>query len=198
MKKLLLGVVMAGVVSSATAGSSEKLASGVYAEIQTSLGKIVCRLFPDKVPKTVENFVGLAEGTKEFTDPKTNTKAKRPYFDGIIFHRVIEGFMIQTGDPLGMGYGGPGYKFADEIRQDLGYEKPGVLAMANSGPNTNGSQFFITVADLTRMLAKNYTIFGQVVSGQEVADAISKVRRDQSDKPLEPVVMKSVKIIRVK
>ncbi len=171
--------------------------SGTYAVIETTLGKIVCRLFPDKAPKTVDNFVGLAEGTKEFTDMKTNKKAKRPYFDGIIFHRVIPDFMIQTGDPLGQGTGGPGYDFEDEFDPSLSFNKPGILAMANRGPNTNGSQFFITVAPTT-WLTGRHTIFGEVVEGYKIVEDISLVERAPNDKPVETVAMEKVTIMRIK
>ncbi len=174
-----------------------KKQAGTYAVIDTELGTIVCKLFPDKAPQTVENFVGLAEGTKEFTDPKTRAKAKRPYYDGIIFHRVIPDFMIQTGDPLGQGTGGPGYQFEDEFDETLAFDKKGILAMANAGPGTNGSQFFITVAP-TPWLNHRHTIFGEVVEGQSVADAISKAPRDGGDRPKKTLSMKKVAIVRVK
>ena len=129
----------------ATAGEKEKaVTEPLYATLKTSMGIIVVRLYDDKAPKTVENFVGLATGTKEWTDPKTGEKVKRPLYNGTIFHRVIPGFMIQGGDPLGRGTGGPGYRFADEFSPDLRHNKAGILSMANAGPNTNGSQFFIT------------------------------------------------------
>jgi peptidyl-prolyl cis-trans isomerase A (cyclophilin A) len=171
--------------------------AGEYAVIDTTMGRIICELYPDKAPIGVANFEGLAEGTKEFTDPKTRQKAKRPYYDGLIFHRVIPNFMIQGGDPLGAGYGGPGYQFKNEISPDLKFDKPGRLAYANAGPDTNGSQFFITHKD-TSFLNGGYTIFGQVVAGQDVVTAIGAVQRDQNDKPLEPVVMKKVTIVRIK
>jgi peptidyl-prolyl cis-trans isomerase A (cyclophilin A) len=191
-----LGGSLAG---GASAAEGWKTKAGTYAVFETSLGQIVCQLFPDKSPKTVANFVGLAEGTKPFIDPKTAKEAKRPFYDGIVFHRVIPKFMIQGGDPLGKGYGGPGYKFDDEYPKGVQFDKPGVLAMANAGPNTNGSQFFITVA-ATPFLDTNghYTIFGQVVEGQPVADAISLVSRDGNDCPTTPVVIKTLKIVRVK
>ena len=170
------------------------LKPGLYAIFDTTLGEITCRLFPDKAPKTVENFVGLAQGSNEFTDTQTRAKTKRPFFDGQIFHRVIPDFMIQGGCPLGSGTGGPGYKFGDEFSPDLKFDKPGKLAMANAGPGTNGSQFFITVAE-TGWLNNHHTIFGEVVKGYEVVDKISKVPRDRSDRPSTPVVMSSVKIV---
>ena len=173
------------------------LKPGLYAVLDTTLGEITCRLFPDKAPKTIENFVGLAQGSKEFVDPQTRARTKRPFFNGLIFHRVIPQFMIQGGCPLGSGTGGPGYKFADEFSTDLEFDKPGKLAMANSGPGTNGSQFFITVA-ATDWLTNHHTIFGEVVKGYEVVEKISKVPRDRGDRPNAPVVVNSVKIVEIK
>jgi peptidyl-prolyl cis-trans isomerase A (cyclophilin A) len=195
-KGWLLIMTMIAPLSMVSAGESWMKKTGTYVVFETTEGTIVCRFFNEKAPKTVDNFVGLAEGTKEFTDPQTGAAVKRPYYDGVIFHRVIPDFMIQGGDPLGQGTGGPGYDFADELDPALGFDKPGLLAMANRGPNTNGSQFFITVAVLS--LPRNYTIFGEVVEGQAVANAISLVKRDGRDKPLTPVVMKTVRIHRVK
>lgn len=167
----------------------------MYAIFETTQGTFKIKLFADKAPKTVENFVGLAEGTKEFTDPKTDKKVKRPFYDGLIFHRVIPNFMVQGGCPLGTGTGGPGYKFEDEIARDLKHDKPGKLSMANSGPNTNGSQFFITVA-ATPWLDGKHAIFGEVVENYELVKAISEVRTAANDKPAEAIVIKHVKIIR--
>jgi peptidyl-prolyl cis-trans isomerase A (cyclophilin A) len=169
---------------------------GTYAIFETSLGDIVIKLLDKEAPKTVENFVGLAEGSKEFTNEKTGKKEKRPFYDGLIFHRVIPDFMIQGGCPQGSGMGGPGYKFADEFHPALKHSKPGKLSMANSGPNTNGSQFFITVA-ATPWLDNRHTIFGEVVEGQEVANKISMVPRDRSDRPNSPVTINHVKIERL-
>lgn len=160
--------------------------------IKTSEGSITCELFTKEAPNTVANFVGLATGTKEFKDLKTGEMVTRPFYNGLIFHRVISGFMIQGGDPLGTGTGGPGYKFDNE-NTNASFSKPGVLAMANAGPNTNGSQFFITVAP-TPDLAGNYNVFGQVISGQDVADKISKVPTDAQDRPITPVVIESISI----
>jgi len=174
-----------------------ELKPGVYAVFETTLGEITCRLFPDKAPKTVENFTGLAQGTREFRDPKTRKNIRRPFYDGLIFHRVIPKFMIQGGCPLGTGTGDAGYKFADEFSKDLKFDKPGKLAMANAGPNTNGSQFFITVAP-TDWLTNHHTIFGEVVRGYDVVEKISNVPRDRNDRPSTPVVMKTVKILEVK
>lgn len=165
------------------------------AVIETSLGTIRIELFPDKAPKTVANFAGLAEGTKEFTDIKTGKKIKKKFYDGLIFHRVIPEFMIQGGCPAGEGTGGPGYKFEDEIDPELKFDKSGRLAMANSGPGTNGSQFFITEVS-TPWLNGNHTIFGQVTDGMDVVKKIARTEVDFSDKPLTPVVIKSIIIER--
>jgi peptidyl-prolyl cis-trans isomerase A (cyclophilin A) len=168
--------------------------TGTYATFQTSQGKIVCRLHEKDAPKTVANFIDLAEGNREWTHPINNKKSKEKLFDGTIFHRVIPKFMIQGGDPAGTGFGGPGYKFEDETKgSPHSFNKPGKLAMANSGPNTNGSQFFITVA-ATPWLTGNHTIFGEVIEGQDVVDKISELDRDRSDKPRTPVVLESVTI----
>lgn len=165
---------------------------GLYAYIQTSLGDIVGKLEFEKAPLTVANFVGLSEGTQA----NTAKPVGKPYFDSLTFHRVIPGFMIQGGDPLGVGSGGPGYKFKNEIHPDLKHDKPGVFSMANSGPNTNGSQFFITHA-ATPWLDGNYNIFGSVIMGQDVVIAIGNTPRGQNDKPKTPVYMNHVQIIRI-
>jgi peptidyl-prolyl cis-trans isomerase A (cyclophilin A) len=170
---------------------------GLYARFDTTEGRFTVRLFDKEVPKTVANFVGLAEGTKEFRDPKTGAAATRPYYNGIIFHRVIDGFMIQGGDPLGQGYGGPGYNFADEFHPSLRHDRPGLLSMANAGPNTNGSQFFVTLAP-TPHLDNRHSIFGEVVEGLDVVKKIGKVPTDRNDRPVKPVVMNTVTIERVK
>jgi peptidyl-prolyl cis-trans isomerase A (cyclophilin A) len=169
--------------------------AGTYAVFETNMGSIVAKLLEKEAPKTVENFIGLAEGTKEFTNPLTGKKEKRNFYDGLTFHRVIPQFMIQGGCPRGDGRGGPGYNFADEFHPSLKHSKAGKLSMANAGPNTNGSQFFITVAP-TPHLDNRHTIFGEVVEGQDVADKISKTPRDSMDKPSTPVTMK-VRIERV-
>src|SRR3989338_7804044 len=157
----------------------------MYATIKTSLGDIKIQLFADKAPKTVANFVGLAEGTK----------TGKPLYAGTIFHRVIKDFMIQGGDPLGTGTGGPGYKFEDEIDPSLTFDAPGILAMANSGPNTNGSQFFITIVP-TPWLNGKHTIFGKVISGQDIVTKIEAVKTDANDRPVTPVPLISVAIDR--
>jgi peptidyl-prolyl cis-trans isomerase A (cyclophilin A) len=169
---------------------------GLYAHFTTSAGNFTARLFEGEAPKTVANFVGLAEGSKEFTDPRTRQRVKRPFYDGLIFHRVIPDFMIQGGDPLGTGTGGPGYRFEDEFHPSLRHSEPGMLSMANSGPGTNGSQFFITVA-ATPWLDKRHSIFGKVVEGYDVVKKISEVARDAQDRPRQPVTIESLRIERV-
>ncbi len=163
--------------------------------IETSLGTIKCELFSDQVPRTVDIISGLADGTREWTHPETGqTMTGTPYYDGVIFHRVIPNFMIQTGDPTGTGRDGPGFQFEDEFHGELLFDQPGRLAMANSGPNSNGSQIFITVAP-TPHLNGMHTIFGQVVEGQDVADAISIVPASQS-RPRQEVSITSVTVVR--
>ncbi len=170
---------------------------GVYAKFDTSEGAIVCRLFEQDAPITVKNFIELAEGTREWTDPRTHSKRKAPLYHGTIFHRVIPDFMIQGGDPTGTGMGGPGYQFQDETKgSPHKFDKAGKLAMANSGPNTNGSQFFITVAP-TLWLTGNHTIFGEVIEGQDVVDKITNVPRGRHDKPNKDVVLNAIQIERV-
>jgi peptidyl-prolyl cis-trans isomerase A (cyclophilin A) len=165
------------------------------ATLRTNQGTVVIRLFPDHAPKTVRNFVELAEGGREWTDPGTGRATTQKLYDGTIFHRVIPDFMIQGGDPLGSGRGGPGYKFADEIHPDLRFDRPYLLAMANAGPGTNGSQFFITVAP-TPWLNGKHTIFGEVVQGADVVDLISRVKTGSQDRPVEDVTVDSVTIER--
>jgi len=170
---------------------------GTYAVIDTTEGKVVCRLFEKEAPKTVANFIELAEGSREWTHPVTRKKSKDRLYDGTIFHRVIPKFMIQGGDPAGTGMGGPGYQFADETKgSPHKFDKPGKLAMANAGPNTNGSQFFITVA-ATDWLTGNHTIFGEVVEGQDVVEKIVNVPRSAQDKPKKDVRISSLTIERV-
>ena len=177
------------------AADSPEKKGQLYATLKTSMGDIVIQLFDDKAPKTVANFVDLATGTKEWTDPKKREKVKRPLYNGTIFHRVIPGFMIQGGDPLGNGTGGPGYRFEDEFHPDLKHSKPGILSMANAGPNTNGSQFFITQKP-TPWLDGKHSVFGEVVKGQNVADAIINAPRDLRDRPMKDVVIQEVIISR--
>jgi peptidyl-prolyl cis-trans isomerase A (cyclophilin A) len=160
---------------------------------QQDMGQVVVKLFPEKTPITVDNFVGLSEGTREFMNLRNGEKMKKPFYNGLTFHRVISGFMIQAGCPLGTGTGGPGYKFKDEIVTDLKFDKPGLLAMANAGPGTNGSQFFITVA-ATPWLNGRHTIFGEVVEGMDVINKIAEVPTAAADKPVTPVVMETVTI----
>ena len=165
------------------------------ATLQTSEGTIVVRLFPDHAPKTVSNFVELAEGTRQWTDPNTRQTSSGKLYDGTIFHRVIPDFMIQGGDPLGTGTGGPGYKFGDEFHPELSFDRPYLLAMANAGPGTNGSQFFITTVP-TAWLNRKHTIFGEVIEGADVVDRISHVKTQAGDRPVTDVVLESVTVTR--
>jgi peptidyl-prolyl cis-trans isomerase A (cyclophilin A) len=169
---------------------------GTYAVFDTTEGVFTVRLFEKEVPKTVANFVGLAEGTKEWRDPSTGEKKTTPYYDGIIFHRVISGFMIQGGDRLGTGTGGPGYNFGDEFHPSLRHSRPGILSMANAGPNTNGSQFFITLGP-TPHLDNRHSVFGEVVEGLDVVKKIGAVPTGKQDRPVKPVVMSHVTIKRI-
>jgi peptidyl-prolyl cis-trans isomerase A (cyclophilin A) len=169
------------------------MTANLTATLATSEGAIVVRLFPGQAPKTVRNFVELAQGMREWTDPRTRRPTTARLYDGTIFHRVIENFMIQGGDPLGNGTGGPGYRFPDEIHPDLQFDRPYLLAMANAGPGTNGSQFFITTVP-TPWLNGRHTIFGEVVAGQEVVDAISRARTAGQDRPASDIVLESVTI----
>ncbi len=195
--------------SSSSASSSQNLpdSPGTQAHVSpqptgptvlfdTSMGRITCKLFDKQAPKTVANFIGLAEGTKDWTDPATHQKMhNKRFYDGTAFHRVIPEFMIQGGDPTGTGTGDPGYMFEDELDPDLNFDVPGRLAMANSGPNTNGSQFFITEVP-TEWLNQKHTIFGQCDdSGILVVKSIARVARDDNDKPMEPVTLKKVTIV---
>ena len=167
----------------------------VYAHFETSLGNFTVELFESKAPKTVANFAGLADGTKEWKHPKTGEKHAKPYFDGVIFHRVIKGFVIQGGDPLGQGYGGPGYQFEDEFHPSLKHDRAGILSMANAGPNTNGSQFFITLGP-TPHLDRKHSVFGAVVKGIDVVEKIGQTQTDRQDRPVTPVTMNKVTIER--
>jgi len=176
------------------------VADALYATLRTSAGPIRVQLFPDHAPRTVRNFVELAEGKREYTDPRTGSPGSGPFYDGTVFHRVIAGFMIQAGDPTGTGRGGPGYQFDDEIHPDLSFNQPYLLAMANSGKSrdgrgTNGSQFFISVAPTTWLNGK-HTIFGQVADedSQRVVDAIANTETGPGDRPRQDVVLERVEI----
>jgi peptidyl-prolyl cis-trans isomerase A (cyclophilin A) len=165
-----------------------------YAHFTTSEGKFTIQLYDQDAPKTVENFVGLATGAKEWTDPRTGRKSSAPYYNGTVFHRVIDGFMIQGGDPLGQGTGGPGYKFADEFHPKRHHDKAGVLSMANSGPNTNGGQFFITLAP-TPWLDNKHSVFGEVTEGMDVVKKIGGTATSKpGDRPVKPITLESVTI----
>jgi len=168
----------------------------VHAEFATTEGSFTVRLFDQEAPDTVANFVGLAEGTKEWTHPGTKQKmANTPFYDGIIFHRVIKDFMIQGGDPLGQGIGGPGYQFKDEFHPTLRHSKAGILSMANRGPNTNGGQFFITLGP-TPHLDNRHSVFGEVADGMDVVRKIGNTPTGAQDRPVKDVVIQSVKIRR--
>lgn len=169
---------------------------GTYAKFDTTEGTFTILLYDKEAPNTVANFVGLAEGTKEWRDPATGQKRTGPYYDGVIFHRVIQGFMIQGGDPLGQGTGGPGYTFGDEFHPKRRHDRAGILSMANAGPNTNGSQFFITL-EKTPHLDNRHSVFGEVVSGLDVVKRIGSVATGRQDRPIKPVVMNKVTIERV-
>jgi len=195
VKKLFIVAMLCTVFGLAANASSQEKKGPLYATFKTSMGDIVVQLFEEKAPKTVANFVGLASGTKEWTDPKTGEKVKKPLYNGTIFHRVIPGFMIQGGDPLGNGTGGPGYRFEDEFHPDLRHTKGGILSMANAGPNTNGSQFFITLAP-TLHLDNRHSVFGEVIKGQEVVVAIGAAPRDMRDRPTKDIVIKEIVISR--
>jgi peptidyl-prolyl cis-trans isomerase A (cyclophilin A) len=169
------------------------MATNPTATLRTNMGTVVVRLLPDHAPKTVQNFTELAEGRREWRNPGTGVTSKDRLYDGTIFHRVIAGFMIQGGDPLGTGRGGPGYQFADEFHPDLRFDRPYLLAMANAGPGTNGSQFFITTVPTPHLNGK-HTIFGEVIEGSDVVDQISRVRTSRDDRPVDDVVLESVRI----
>jgi peptidyl-prolyl cis-trans isomerase A (cyclophilin A) len=188
-------IAIAGVLLPSAMGQKQRK-PGMYATFQTNQGTIVCELYEEEAPVTVKNFADLAEGNKEWTHPGTGEKQTSRYFDGTIFHRVIPDFMIQGGDPLGRGTGGPGYRFEDEFHPSLKFDKPGRLAMANSGPGTNGSQFFITEVP-TPFLNNKHTIFGQVIEGQDIVRKIARVQKDSGDKPRQPVVIEKLTIERV-
>jgi peptidyl-prolyl cis-trans isomerase A (cyclophilin A) len=190
MKKVIFLLVASLALVGCSSTESENMST---ATLNTSMGDIVIELFPNQAPKTVANFVELATGAKEWLDPNIGEKVKTNLYDGTIFHRVIPGFMIQGGDPLGSGMGGPGYNFADEFHGELNFDKPYLLAMANAGPNTNGSQFFITVA-ATAWLNRKHSIFGEVkdAASQKVVDAIAAVKTGANDKPVQAVKINSI------
>ncbi|GAA4950720.1 peptidylprolyl isomerase [Yinghuangia aomiensis] len=171
------------------------MAEKLYATVKTNHGDILLELFPNHAPKTVASFVGLSDGSREWTDPETGAPGKGPLYNGVVFHRVIDGFMIQGGDPTGTGRGGPGYQFADEFHPDLQFSRPFLLAMANAGPGTNGSQFFITVGTPAH-LNRKHTIFGEVAdqAGRDVVKAISQVATDGNDRPVRDVVISEIVI----
>ena len=190
MKKIIFLLVTSLTLVGCSSTESENMST---ATLNTSMGDIVIELFPNQAPKTVANFVELATGAKEWLDPNIGEKVKTNLYDGTIFHRVIPGFMIQGGDPMGSGMGGPGYNFTDEFHGELNFDKPYLLAMANAGPNTNGSQFFITVA-ATAWLNRKHSIFGEVkdAASQKVVDAIAAVKTGANDKPVQAVKINSI------
>ena len=173
------------------------MAEELFATLKTTAGDIEVKLFANHAPKTVANFTELAEGEREWVDPRSGDKSTEPLYDGTAFHRVISGFMIQGGDPLGTGTGGPGYRFADEFHPELAFDRPYLLAMANAGPGTNGSQFFITVGP-TPHLNRKHTIFGEVIdgTGREVVDRIAGAPTGRMDRPAEDIVIETVQIDR--
>ncbi len=195
-KKILFYLILSILILTTFQISSLNLKeNGIYATIETSMGNITCVLYYEQAPVTVSNFVGLSEGTREFLDPKTKQTVKRPFYNGLIFHRIIKNFVIQAGCPLGNGTGGPGYEFMDEINENLKHDSIGILSMANSGPNTNGSQFFITLAPQTH-LDGHYSVFGKVIEGLDILQKIGNVATDQNDKPKNDVSIKKINIIR--
>jgi len=171
------------------------LGKGLYAIFDTTMGEIVAKLEEEKTPETIKNFVGLATGEKEYTDPVSGKPSQEPFYDGTVFHRIIKNFMIQGGDRLGRGTGGPGYRFKDEFDKSLKHDAAGVLSMANAGPNTNGSQFFITLVP-TPWLDGNHSVFGRVVKGSETVTALGNVATGPQDRPREEVKIRSLKIVR--
>ncbi len=191
-------VAQEGQVEAPAGGADDAagLPDGLYARLQTNRGVMILLLEHERTPMTVGNFVGLIEGTREWTDPKSGQKVKRPYYDGLGFHRIIDGFMIQGGCPQGTGMGGPGYQFKDEIHPELKHEGPGVLSMANAGPATNGSQFFVTLGP-TPHLDGRHSVFGRLVRGQDVLAAIGKSKTGAMDRPVDPVVIQRATVLRV-
>ncbi|WP_201304160.1 peptidylprolyl isomerase [Maribacter litoralis] len=192
MKKMYLLAVLGLLITSCKTSKRADLGDGLFADIKTSKGDIIVRLEQEKTPVTVANFVSLAEGTNTFVSEEYKDKK---YYDGLTFHRVMKDFMIQGGDPLGQGTGNPGYKFMDEFNDSLVHDKKGILSMANSGPTTNGSQFFITHKE-TPWLNNKHTVFGEVVEGLDVVDSIANVPVGAGNKPIEPVIMNTIEIIR--
>jgi peptidyl-prolyl cis-trans isomerase A (cyclophilin A) len=172
------------------------LGPGLYARFTTNHGDFVVQLFENEAPQTVANFTGLADGSKEWTDPRTGAAKKAPFYDGLVFHRVIDGFMIQGGDPIGNGTGGPGFRFADEFHPSLRHDRAGILSMANAGPNTNGSQFFITLGP-TPHLDNRHSVFGAVVEGLDVVKIIGRQPTGRHDRPVKDVVIEKVAIERM-
>jgi peptidyl-prolyl cis-trans isomerase A (cyclophilin A) len=168
-----------------------------FATLHTTVGPIRLELFDNHAPKTVRNFIELAEGTKDYVDPRTGAPGSGPYYDGVLFHRVIDGFMVQTGDPTATGRGGPGYTFGDEISPDLQFNRPYLLGMANAGPGTNGSQFFITLGPTTWLNGK-HTIFGEVVDDEskKVVDVIGATKTRAGDRPVDDIAIERVEIDR--
>lgn len=171
------------------------LGKGLYAIFDTSMGEMICKLEEEKTPETVSNFVGLATGEKEYVDPRTKQKSHEPFYDGTVFHRIIKDFMVQGGDRLGQGTGGPGYRFKDEFDPSLRHSVPGVLSMANAGPNTNGSQFFITLVP-TPWLDGRHSVFGKLVKGEDVLEKIGAAETGPMDRPREEIVLRKVRIVR--
>ncbi len=194
MKKILIIIILISAFSLTGLFSMDK--PGLYMEFKTNEGNFLCELYYKEVPLMVANIAGLTEGTRSFIDPKSGNAVKRPFYNGLIFHRVIDGFMIQGGDPLGSGRGGPGYALIDQISKTLKHDSEGILSMANAGPDTNGSQFFITLAP-TPHLNGRHAVFGKVVEGMDVVRKIGKVKKDRSDRPVNDIVMKEVKILRI-
>jgi peptidyl-prolyl cis-trans isomerase A (cyclophilin A) len=195
VKKLFVFVILVVVMIGGIMAEAQEKKAPLYANLKTNMGNVVVLLFEEKAPKTVANFVDLATGAKEWVDPKSRQQVKHPLYNGTLFHRVIPDFMIQGGDPLGTGTGGPGYRFADEFHPDLRHSKAGILSMANAGPNTNGSQFFIT-HKATPWLDGKHSVFGEVIKGQEVVNAIANAPRDPRDRPLKDIVLLEVSISR--
>lgn len=189
----ILVLIFVNVVSCKKAFMNE---DGLYVTFNTNQGSFTAKIFYDKVPVTAGNFVGLAEGNIEFTDHRTDNKVKRPFYNGLIFHRIIDGFMIQGGDPQGNGRGGPGYSFIDEFLPELTHHSEGILSMANSGSDTNGSQFFITLAP-TPHLDGRHTVFGEIVDGMDIVKKIGSVSVDQNNKPYSDVFIKNLTVHRV-